>query len=312
MTADWAPIVAETFAVSDGLSTDLFVLEPLTTRHNEADHAAWTSSIDHIRRTPGFADRHWPAAACTVEENAASIAKHEEHAKLRVGFTYAVIERASGELIGSVYLYPPRRDGFDVDVRSWVREDKANLDKPLYAAVVSWLGEQWPFSRPDYAERSGEPMPGGLSVSLPRRHRRAARVIVVDDQGRVLLLRGGDPRRPQAGTWWFTPGGGVEDGETVEAAARRELAEETGFDCPDLGPVVLQRATEFEFDGTIYEQDEDYFLIHTESFSVDTSRWTPIEAATVVEHRWWTREELERTRHPVYPEGLLKLLDGSR
>ena len=37
-----------------GLATDDFVLEPLGPEHNEADYAAWTSSLEHIRRTPGF------------------------------------------------------------------------------------------------------------------------------------------------------------------------------------------------------------------------------------------------------------------
>ncbi len=42
------------------LSTDAFVLEPLGPQHNDADLAAWTSSIDHIRATPGFPDGSWP------------------------------------------------------------------------------------------------------------------------------------------------------------------------------------------------------------------------------------------------------------
>src|SRR5664279_591362 len=42
------------------LATDQFRLEPLGPEHNQADHAAWTSSIDHIRSTPGFADGNWP------------------------------------------------------------------------------------------------------------------------------------------------------------------------------------------------------------------------------------------------------------
>lgn len=44
--------------------------------------------------------------------------------------------------------------------------------------------------------------------------------------GRVLLVRRG--RAPSRGLYAF-PGGRVEPGETVEAAARRELQEETGI-----------------------------------------------------------------------------------
>lgn len=138
--------------------------------------------------------------------------------------------------------------------------------------------------------------------------RRAARVLVVSTENTVLLLRGGDPGRPDAGTWWFTPGGGLEEGETPEQAARRELAEETGLERDDFGAVVLQRTVEFEFDGVVYEQSEDYFVVRAEQFALDTSRWSPIEVATVVEHRWWSLEELRTTQEQVYPEGLPELL----
>jgi len=38
--------------------------------------------------------------------------------------------------------------------------------------------------------------------------------------------RGGEPEG--TGTWWQMPQGGIDEGEEPEAAARRELAEETG------------------------------------------------------------------------------------
>jgi len=56
--------------------------------------------------------------------------------------------------------------------------------------------------------------------------------------GRILLIqRALDERDPAAGTWEF-PGGGIEEGETPEAAAFREFAEETGIQLPDTVQVV--------------------------------------------------------------------------
>jgi 8-oxo-dGTP diphosphatase len=50
-------------------------------------------------------------------------------------------------------------------------------------------------------------------------------IAVVIREGRVLLVRRANP--PDAGLWGF-PGGKIEFGETVAAAAIRELLEETG------------------------------------------------------------------------------------
>ena len=54
----------------------------------------------------------------------------------------------------------------------------------------------------------------------------AALAVLIED-GRVLLVRRRNP--PDAGLWGY-PGGRVERGETVFAAAERELAEETGVE----------------------------------------------------------------------------------
>ncbi|MEZ4284950.1 MAG: NUDIX domain-containing protein [Nitrospira sp.] len=49
---------------------------------------------------------------------------------------------------------------------------------------------------------------------------------VVVRAGKVLLVRRNNP--PDAGKWGF-PGGKIESGETLRAAAAREVKEETGL-----------------------------------------------------------------------------------
>lgn len=63
-----------------------------------------------------------------------------------------------------------------------------------------------------------------------------ASVVCRDREHRVLLTRFECPGHPDSGGWTL-PGGGVEWGETVEAAAVRELAEESGL-VAELGSVL--------------------------------------------------------------------------
>jgi 8-oxo-dGTP pyrophosphatase MutT (NUDIX family) len=51
-----------------------------------------------------------------------------------------------------------------------------------------------------------------------------ARVLVLDPHDRMLLIHARDPDEP-ASEWWELPGGGIDPGETPQAAASRELAE---------------------------------------------------------------------------------------
>jgi 8-oxo-dGTP diphosphatase len=68
------------------------------------------------------------------------------------------------------------------------------------------------------------PNEGGVVTSTVQR---AAGVLLIDERGWILLqLRDANGAYPHH---WGTVGGKVESGETSEEAARRELAEETGY-----------------------------------------------------------------------------------
>lgn len=153
------PVMASDVFVPDGfqppmsLIDDRFVLEPLGPQHNEADHAAWTSSIEHIRATPGYPDGDWPPRdGMSLQANLADLRRHAADFVSRKGFTFTVLDPLDDEVIGCVYLYPPERDG-DVVVQSWVRADRAELDEPLADAVAAWLLAEWPWQQPDRCGR---------------------------------------------------------------------------------------------------------------------------------------------------------------
>lgn len=139
-----AAFVPEDFDVPSSLESDGFRLEPLGVEHNEADHRAWMSSIQHIRTTPGFEGRSWPAEM-SLDENEADLRAHTADHLARRGFTYTVLDERD-DVIGCVYIYPDEDGPADAHVRSWVRADRAELDLPLRRTVKEWLDRDWPFT----------------------------------------------------------------------------------------------------------------------------------------------------------------------
>jgi 8-oxo-dGTP pyrophosphatase MutT (NUDIX family) len=140
------------------------------------------------------------------------------------------------------------------------------------------------------------------------RERLTARVLLFDPQGRLLLVRG--RATPDAElSFWFTVGGGVDPGETLEAGALREVAEETGFTAVELGPVVWERASVFTLaDGETVILKESYFVARCPGGDPSRAAWEPHEVVLMDDIRWWEIEEIAAAEEMIYPERLRELL----
>ena len=148
------PFAPGDFDPPTALRGEGFRLEPLGPQHNEADLAAWTSSVEHIRATPGYPDGSWPPPeGMTSERNLADLTRHAADFAARKGFTFTVLDPADDDVIGCVYLYPSPSPEHDVVVQSWVRADRAELDGVLADAVAEWIDEAWPWERVDRCGR---------------------------------------------------------------------------------------------------------------------------------------------------------------
>jgi RimJ/RimL family protein N-acetyltransferase len=147
-----APFVPAEFAVPRTLVAERLRLEPLGTQHNEPDYEAWSSSREHIHATPGWEKSSWPDDR-SLEDNRRDLQRHADDFEQRTGFTYTVLDPATADVIGCVYIYPEKSGEHDAQVLSWVRASRAELDVPLWRAVSDLLADEWPFERVDYAPR---------------------------------------------------------------------------------------------------------------------------------------------------------------
>ena len=141
--------------------------------------------------------------------------------------------------------------------------------------------------------------------------RPAARALVLDAEGRVLLVRG----TWDGGAFWFTPGGAVEDGETPEAAARRELLEETGPDDDaglEWGPCVWVRRWVWHWVARDLWIDsrERFYVARLPGLGalIRLDERHAEDILDLTEARWWSVEELAGSGERTSPLRLAELL----
>ncbi len=112
------------------------------------------------------------------------------------------------------------------------------------------------------------------------RHAGSAIMMAVDDRKRILLVR--QYRLPAAKYLWELPAGRLDPGEKPLAAARRELAEETGYRAR-----TWTRLTSFWVSPGYVQERMTIFL----ATGLTEGEATPMDDEQI-EARWFTRREM--------------------
>ncbi len=102
-------------------------------------------------------------------------------------------------------------------------------------------------------------------------------------------------------------------GETVQAAAVRELFEETGFTVTEagLGPVVATSSGLWfaEESGKLYLGAYSFFFVRVSHTELNTDGQEDLERSVITGHRWWSVSDLRATTERILPIGLADLME---
>jgi len=124
----------------------------------------------------------------------------------------------------------------------------------------------------------------------------------------MIHVRRGDEflvahRSPESGGYWHTIAGKVEDGEEPDAAAVRELREET-----ELVTESLETIGEFAYIRENWES-EPGLRVHVKAFLVDVELgWEPVLNEEHDEYRWLRRDDAAALLFWPEPAQLLRAL----
>ena len=97
----------------------------------------------------------------------------------------------------------------------------------------------------------------------------------------------------------------MEPGETFEQAGVREIEEETGLKCDQIGQEIYQCVFVLRLtDGEEVEADERYFVVRPDTQQLSFGGWTDLEVELIAGHKWWSVSEIADATEIILPENL--------
>ncbi len=143
-------------------------------------------------------------------------------------------------------------------------------------------------------------------MSLPVRN--SVNILILNDKNELLLMCADDPKTTSVdgtyhGRFWFTIGGKIEEGESMQEAALRELREETGItpDQVELGPVVWFGEFDLVLAGTPTHIKQTFIVAKTKQKNISLENLTQEEKAVIKKIAWFSLDDIKNSTEVIYP-----------
>ncbi|HYP13269.1 MAG TPA: hypothetical protein VEQ63_05045, partial [Bryobacteraceae bacterium] len=139
------PFVPPSFEVPQLHKTTSYKLVPLGPEIVKQDYDAYMSSIEHLQKT--FSNGRWPTKELNMTDAMKDMEGEAARFRERKSFAYGVLTLDGSKELGSVYVRPSRKQGYDAVVTMWVTKEQFDkgFEKTLLADVKAWMASSWPF-----------------------------------------------------------------------------------------------------------------------------------------------------------------------
>jgi hypothetical protein len=143
-------LVPEHFHVPDQVALPTIKLLKVDPAYAEQDYQALMAARLQIRQALGS---DWPADNLTLAENKASLVNDLNAFNQRTNFTYHLLDPASGQLIGCLYISQSGSAQYQATVYYWLIPEfyQSSAHPAIRAALTQWISSSWPFSTVDYS-----------------------------------------------------------------------------------------------------------------------------------------------------------------
>jgi 8-oxo-dGTP pyrophosphatase MutT (NUDIX family) len=147
------------------------------------------------------------------------------------------------------------------------------------------------------------------------RIRNSVKIILLNEKNDILLICADDPKTTTPdgkyhGKFWFPVGGEIEEGESIEEAAIRELHEETGITEEEvkLGPIVWYGEFDYILKGVLTRQKETFIIAKTKKNNVSFTKLDHWEKNVLLKLEWFSLEKIKNCNEIIYPVPLTQYL----